>query len=121
MSEKPKIKPDDYEIIEFKEGLLRILGEGEEKTHNIKSRLEFGKPKTGTTLESYPYLVFLEDLKTLNQHIFPWRFKRVNEYTMARRTLRLGLQVIRTAHEQKIFSDTATFSRKEYKIIKQYI
>ncbi|MEM4244632.1 MAG: hypothetical protein QW404_00610 [Candidatus Nanoarchaeia archaeon] len=116
-----KVKPNYYEIIEFKEGLLRILGEEEEKIHNLKSGLEYGKPKTGVEVVSHPYLVYLEDLKKLKQYIFPWRFKRINEFTMARRTLTLGLQVMRTSHEQKTFSDTATFSRKEYKIIKQYL
>ncbi|MFH1331669.1 MAG: hypothetical protein ABIH63_00085 [archaeon] len=65
--------------------------------------------------------MFLEDLRKLEQYTFPWRFKRINDYTMARRTLSLGLQVMRTSHLQRIFTDTATFSRKEYKTIEQYL
>ncbi len=40
---KEKIKPDTYEVIMLKEGLLRILGENQEKEHGMKSRLEFGR------------------------------------------------------------------------------
>ncbi|MFH1211117.1 MAG: hypothetical protein V1645_04355 [archaeon] len=110
----PKTEPN---AIAFGEGLLRIL---EEKDSPIKSRLEFGKSKTGSQL-GYPYIVFLEDLRKLKQYTFPWRFKRINDYTMARRTLSLGLQVMRTAGTQKIFRDTATFSRKEYRTIEGYL
>ncbi len=116
-----KIEPCDYVVILFKEGLLRILSKEEEKVQNLKSRLEYGVPKEKIKVDSHPYIVFLEDLKILNNYLFPWRFKRVNEFTMARRTLGGGLQVMRTSHTQKIFSDTATFSREEYKIIKQYL
>jgi hypothetical protein len=111
------------EVVEFKEGLLRILEEEDPSRNRLdtfKSRLEFGKSKTGFQL-GYPYIVFLEELKKIQQYTFPWRFKRINDYTMARRTLGLGLQVMRTEHKQKVFTDTATFSRKEYRTIEQYI
>jgi hypothetical protein len=118
MNAEPKIKPDTYEILEFKEGLLRILEES--NVPNFKSRLEFGKSKTGYQ-QGYAYLVYLEDLKNLKQYTFPWRFKRVNDYTMVRRTLSLGLQVMRTKAMQSVFTDTATFSRREYHLMRKYI
>ncbi len=110
-------------VIAFEQGLLRILEEkdpSKSRLDTFKSRLEFGKSKTGSQL-GYPYIVFLEDLRKLKQYTFPWRFKKINDYTMARRTLGLGLQVMRTSSVQKIFRDTATFSRKEYKTIEQYL
>lgn len=120
MTIENKVKPEDDLYYEFKEGVLYVFADPEEKYP--KNRLEFGRfIGEGFKLEGYAYLVFLEDLKKLNQYIFPLRFKQVNDYTMARRTLGLGLQVMRTKHKQSMFTDTAKFSRKEYKTIEQVV
>jgi hypothetical protein len=120
MTIEKKIEPEDDLFYEFREGIMHVFAE--KKENRTKSRLEFGGPKEVWGIhKEYPYLVFLEDLKKLQQYTFPWRFKEINDYTVARRTITGGLQVMRTKRTQKMFSDTATFSREEYQTIKQIL
>ena len=124
MTIEKKIEPEADLWHEFKEGIMYVYGTKEEETHCQKSRLEFGRLRGGFRHRGYPhhpYLVSLEDLKKLQQYTFPWSFKQINDYTTARRTITGGLQVMRTKSTQKMFSDTATFSREEYKTIKQIL
>lgn len=121
MEKELKLKPHDYIIRYFNEGTLRILGEEEEKIHRIKSRLEYGYTTDEPLVEFYPYLIFLEDLKKIKQYIFPLRFKKVDDYTMVRRTIKMGLQIMRAQSKHEKLKDVATFSRREWKTIEQYL
>jgi len=116
-----KIKPNDHILRYFNQGTLRVLGEEEEKVHGIKSRLEYGYTTDEPLVEFHPYLVFLEDLKKIKQYIFPLRFKNIDQHTMARRTLRMRLQVMRAQSKHEKLKDVATFSRREWKTIEQYL
>jgi len=113
------IKPDTYEVIEFKEGLLRILGENEEKVHGMKSRLEYGR-NLRSYIREYVYLANLEDLRKIEGHKILLQYKDINEFTMVRRTLGLGLQVTRINCLQEVVSHTATLSREEYETMAQH-
>jgi hypothetical protein len=123
MSLGDKLKPEENLWFTFKEGLLHVLGEKEVEIHNQDCRLYYGNSKEFAHIEeNFQYNLPLADLKKIKEYIFLWKFKYINQFTQAKRTLRFGLKIRRVKNDiSKYFSDTATFSRKEFKIIKRYL
>ena len=117
-----KLKPEDNLWFYFKEGLLNVLGEKEAEVHYRNSRIYYGKRiESVFTKENFPYILPLVDLKKIEKYRFLWEYLKINEFTQVRKTLTGGLQIKRINPISRDFSYVATFSRKEFNIIRKYL
>jgi hypothetical protein len=119
--EKIILNPWEFVWIDFIEGQLNVLGSEEQRIHGRPSRVYYGKNLSPYAsldpLEEFPYILPLQDLRKLGRY---FGFREINEHTEARKTLSGGLQLRRKRYCFEGFSDTATFSADEYRIIQQY-
>ncbi|MBS3053574.1 MAG: hypothetical protein J4469_03655 [Candidatus Aenigmarchaeota archaeon] len=123
------VKPAEFAYTPFKEGFLVGYGKDEEEMHE-GSKLYYGKGEKVVVvrneltepLETFPYVLFLKDLKKLEDSRFPWPYHELNGQTAARRTLTGGLRLRRKSGQLiNGFRRTATFSRQDYKTIRRFL
>jgi hypothetical protein len=112
MSVEEKVKR-----ITFKEGEL-VLGHEE--------KLRFGNRGSFAPPRMFLHSVNLEDLKKIQEFLYPLRFKKVNNLTEAKRTVTGGMKIrildpyTKNACCQQ-YCELGRFSRREFNIIKQYL
>jgi len=136
MSLELKLDLENEVSFDFKEGRLLLLfpdqAEKNQRKPTEMSRLQFGRATQPEAIRgSFVYFIELKDLKRIKNG-YPLRFIELNTLTEGRRTLTGGLHLKRKTQQSyfitsRHFLDTkpifeeARFSRREYKIIKQYL
>ena len=113
-------------MIYFKQGELFVPDE-EGRKIGEKAFLSYGRGISG--YDEHPYLVFLEDLKKIMYRgpLIYIRYVQIDNTAKAKRTLTGGLKIKRIGgsglsvyEQQEGVKPTSTFSRKEYKKIRQF-
>ncbi|RLG16148.1 hypothetical protein DRN69_01545 [Candidatus Pacearchaeota archaeon] len=114
------------EYMTYKQGKLFVPDE-EGRKIGEKAFLSYGIGISG--YDEHPYLVFLEDLKKImySTPLIYIRYVPIDNTAKAKRTLTGGLKIKRIVsglsmyEQQEEVKPTSTFSREEYKKIRQFL